>query len=72
MTTPHAQPRSSLHRVARFAQDAQPLSAEDKKALGRRLWQQHGAVVVLEGWAPKIFWDALCAIARRLYGERGA
>lgn len=63
--------RSSLHRVASLTQDVQPLSEHDKRELGRRLWVQHNAVVVLPGWAPKIFWDVLCAIARRLYGERG-
>jgi hypothetical protein len=62
--------RTSLTKYASLAQDPQPLSEHEKRELGRRLWQQHGAVVVLEGWAPKIFWDALCTIARRLYGDR--
>lgn len=65
-------PRSSLARWAGVGQDARPMSDAEKREMGRRLWREHGAVVVLEGWAPKVFWDALCAIARRLYGERGS
>jgi len=64
--------RTSLTKFAPTMQDARPMSEHEKRELGRRLWLQYGAVVVLEGWAPKVFWDALCAIARRLYGERGA
>jgi hypothetical protein len=62
--------RSSLTRHAALMQDERAMSEAEKRELGRRLWQQHGAVVVLEGWAPRVFWDALTAIARRLYGER--
>lgn len=64
-------PRSSLHRVASFAQDAQPLSAEDKRELGRRLWREYGALCVLPGWAPAIIWQACQAIGERLFGKRG-
>ena len=70
MTAPRSQPGSSLHRVANVGRDAEPMSAEDKKALGRRLWIEHSALVVMPGWAPTIIWQACEAIARRLYGER--
>ena len=62
--------RTSLTRYAALAQEPQPMTDHEKRELGRRLWQQHGAVCVLPGWAPKVFWDALCAIAKRLYGPR--
>jgi hypothetical protein len=64
-------PRSSLHRVAAVAQEPQPMSDHEKRELGRRLWLQHGALVVMPGWAPAIIWDACKAIAQRLYGKRG-
>ena len=62
--------RTSLTRYAALAQEPQPMTDHEKRELGRRLWHQHGAVVVLEGWAPKVFWDALTTIAKRLYGPR--
>ncbi len=70
MTAPHAQPRSSFRAIANVGRDAQPMSERDKRELGRRLWLEYGAVCVLPSWAPSMFWDALCSIARRLYGPR--
>lgn len=70
MTAPHAQPRSSLHGIANVGRDAEPMSEHEKRELGRRLWREHRALVVMPGWAPAIIWQACEVIARRLYGER--
>ncbi len=62
--------RSSLHRVAHVAQDAQPLDDAERREMFRRAWQQQGVAAFDEANVPAMFWAAIVAMAERVYGKR--